>query len=227
MGISIAVPGDRASADSVRISCAARCNNQPVVRGIRIAGVVPMANEPADLADQLAKEGYGEAGELRELLPVVYLDLKRIAHSQLFRRTPGASLSTTALVHETWIKLARGNSASIHGRAHFMALCARVMRQILIDRSRARAAEKRGSEMLHQKDGVAETEPAQAEAQLRFVNGLDALAAVDPRLARIIEQHWLIGLGVEELADLHGVGVRMIQLELKRARAWVGELLAP
>lgn len=92
MGISIAVPGDRASADSVRISYAARCNNQPVVRGIRIAGVVPMANEPADLADQLAKEGYGEAGELRELLPVVYLDLKRIAHSPAVSSHTGGKL---------------------------------------------------------------------------------------------------------------------------------------
>lgn len=186
-----------------------------------------MPTEPEGLAEQLSREGYGEAVFLSELLPAVYSDLKRIAHSQLLRRMPGATFSTTVLVHETWVRLAKGNSAAMLGRAHFMALCARVMRQVLIDRSRARAAEKRGGNVTHMQEDPAATEPAQIEAQLSFVEGLGELAEVDPRLARIIEQHWFIGLSAEELAELHEVTLRTIQRDLKRARAWIVELLTP
>jgi RNA polymerase sigma factor (TIGR02999 family) len=207
---------------------ATQCNNRPAVPGLRAAGAVFMSNEPADLAERLSDEGYGEVADLRDLLPVVYTDLKRVAHSQLFRRVPGATMSTTVLVHETWLRLARSGPGHRIDRAHFIALCARVMRQILIDRARARFADKRGGGAVV--GSLFETdagESAQIESQLSFAEGLDALAKADTRLARIIEQHWFIGLDAEELAELHGVTLRSIQRELKRARAWVGELLAP
>ena len=97
-----------------------------------------------DFAERLEREGYGEALALRELLPLVYSDLKRIAHRQLLRQVRGATMSTTVLVHETWARLATAPAAAPLERAHFIALCARVMRQVIIDHARARGAEKRG-----------------------------------------------------------------------------------
>lgn len=187
-----------------------------------------MATNDAELADRLAQEGYGDARELRALLPDVYADLKRIAHRQLFRRVPGASLSTTVLVHETYARLAERGAGTVLTRAHFLALSARVMRQIAVDHARSRGAEKRGGTQvrieLPEQDGDSAA-PNHALAVL--ADALDALERVDPRLVRLIEQHWFIGLDADELAALHEVSLRTVQRELKRARAWLAELLAP
>lgn len=180
------------------------------------------------LADRLAQEGYGGAPELRALLPEVYADLKRIAHRQLFRRVPGASLSTTVLVHEAYARLAERGGGATLTRAHFIALSARVMRQVLIDHVRARGAEKRGGAQARiewtEQDGRIDA-PGHALALL--ADALDTLERADPRLVRLIEQHWFIGLDANELATLHAVSLRTVQRELKRARAWLAELLAP
>jgi RNA polymerase sigma factor (TIGR02999 family) len=187
-----------------------------------------MPVESRDLAERLSSEGFGEAAALRELLPLVYVDLKRIAHHQLFRQVPGATLSTTVLVHETYARLARDQGRAAPTRTHFISLCARVMRQIVIDHARARAAAKRGGgeaalELLDSDSA----DPSQVHVLLGFVEALDALAAADARLARMIEQHWFLGMEPDELASLHGVTLRTVQRELKRARAWIGELLLP
>jgi RNA polymerase sigma factor (TIGR02999 family) len=186
-----------------------------------------MQSPEPDFAERLAGEGFGAAGDLRDLLPTVYADLKRIAHRQLFRNVRGATLSTTVLVHETYARIAQGRTAPALDRTHFIALCARVMRQVIIDHLRARGAGKRGGggvnmELLDR--DVAEE--AGGNALLAMAEALDTLAAADVRLARLIELHWFIGLEPEELAVIQGVNLRTIQRELKRARAWLGELLA-
>lgn len=181
-----------------------------------------------DLAERLAREGYGEAVWLRELLPVVYADLKRIAHYQLLRHVRGSTLSTTLLVHETWSRLAGSPGKTPVEREHFISLCARVMRQVVIDHARAASAVKRGA-------GVPRMELREADATVEqpshalfvLAEALDSLQEADPRLARIVEQHWFIGLEAEELATLHDVSLRTVQRELKRARAWLAELLGP
>lgn len=187
-----------------------------------------MATNDAELADRLAQEGYGDARELRALLPEVYADLKRIAHRQLFRRVPGASLSTTVLVHETYARLAERGAGLTLTRAHFLALGARVMRQIVVDHARERGAEKRGGartrvDLPEQED----TSAAPGHALAALAEALDALERADPRLVRLIEQHWFIGLDADELATLHEISPRTVQRELKRARAWLTELLEP
>lgn len=192
------------------------------------ADTIPGEAMPGDLAERLALEGYGEAVALRELLPMVYADLKRIAHRQLLRQVRGATMSTTVLVHETYARLAAAPGSAPVGRDHFVSLCARVMRQVIIDHARARGAEKRGAGTEHQDilDSDA-TADSQGPALLALAEALDDLASADMRLARLIEQHWFIGLSPEELADLHGLSLRSVQRELKRARAWLVELLAP
>ena len=102
------------------------------------------------------------------------------------------------------------------------------MRQVIIDHARARGAEKRGG-------GVEGVDVADAQvavdapglALLTLAEALEDLAASDARLARLIEQHWFVGLEPEEIADLHGLSLRSVQRELKRARAWLCELLEP
>lgn len=187
-----------------------------------------MHTRAPDFADRLSEEGYGDASDLRDLLPAVYADLKRIAHRQLFRNVRGATLSTTVLVHETYARIAQSRPEPILDRTHFIALCARVMRQVVIDHLRARGADKRGGgeARVVLLDHDASEEP-DGNALLAMAEALDALAASDARLARLIELHWFIGLEPEELAVIQGVTLRTIQRELKRARAWLGELLAP
>ncbi len=181
-----------------------------------------------DFAERLEREGFGEAPALRELLPLVYADLKRIAHRQLLRQVRGATMSTTVLVHETWARLAAASRAAPLERAHFIALCARVMRQVIIDHARARGAEKRGGgvEGFEVADAQVAVD-AQGHALLMLAEALENLARSDERLARLIEQHWFVGLDADEIADLHGLSLRSVQRELKRARAWLCELLEP
>lgn len=185
-----------------------------------------MATNDAELAERLAQEGYGDAFELRALLPEVYADLKRIAHRQLFRRVPGASLSTTVLVHEAYARLAERGADRQLTREHFLALCARVMRQVVVDHARMRGADKRGGDRVQvdlvESDGHVEP---QDQALMVLADALDTLERVDARLVRLIEQHWFIGLEADELAALHEVSLRTVQRELKRARAWLAELL--
>jgi RNA polymerase sigma factor (TIGR02999 family) len=194
----------------------------------RRAGAVDVANAAAQLAVRLSDEGFGDDADLRALLPAVYADLKRVAHRQLLRHVRGATLSTTALVHEAYSRLAEHGPPPPFSRAHFFALSARIMRQIVVDHARARAAGKRGGGAslvtLIETDAP---DTSQMHALLGFVAAFDGLARADPRLARLIEQHWFLGMDTEELAVLHGTTQRTIQRELKRARAWIGDLLAP
>jgi RNA polymerase sigma factor (TIGR02999 family) len=187
-----------------------------------------MQAQASDLAERLSEEGYGDEAGLRELLPAVYADLKRIAHRQLFRNVQGATMSTTVLVHETYARIAQQPAGRSLSRAHFVSLCARVMRQIVIDHLRAHGADKRGGgdARLELLESDAAVEP-QFHALLTIAEALDVLAQSDARLARLIEHHWFLGLEPDELAAVHGLTLRTIQRELKRARAWLGELLVP
>lgn len=186
-----------------------------------------MAATPTEFALQLEREGFASAAELDQLLPAVYADLKRIAHRQLLRHVPGATLSTTVLVHETWARLAAHGEGRFT-RAHLLSLGARVMRQVVVDHARARAAGKRGGDLhrVELDDDGAHYE-SQGQAMLLLAEALETLEHADPRLLRLIEQHWFIGLDPDELAELHEVSLRTIQRELRRARAWLAELLAP
>jgi RNA polymerase sigma factor (TIGR02999 family) len=185
-----------------------------------------MAHAGDDFAERLAREGLGEAIALREMLPMVYADLKRIAHRQLLRRAGSATLSTTVLVHETYARVAAAAAAPPGGREHFVALCARVMRQVIVDHARTRSAEKRGGGLDHAElsDHDGGDDP-HGVPLLSLAEALENLAVADARLLRLVEQHWFLGLDPEELAVLHGLSLRSVQRELKRARAWLVGLL--
>lgn len=160
------------------------------------------------------------------LLPQVYADLKRIAHRQLARMRPGDTLSTTALVHETYERLAPHGGTGIESREHLLACCARAMRQILIDHARERGALKRGGgERLLDIADQELPDGSDPGALLAMDQALQQLEAKDPRLVRLVELRVFAGIEPPEIAQLLGVNLRTVQRDWLRAKAWIGAAL--
>jgi RNA polymerase sigma factor (TIGR02999 family) len=156
---------------------------------------------------------------LDELVPLVYRELRAIAHRHLAARAAGATLTTTGLVHEAYLKLARDRDRVWHDRTHFLALAAVAMRQILVDRARARARLKRGGGFAQVTlDDGALAGDDQPEALLALDEALDRLSTLAPRLARVVELRFYGGLAEEEIADVLGVTVRTVQRDWQKAR---------
>jgi len=149
----------------------------------------------------------------------LYETLRKLAHRQL-RRSGGNTLNTTALVHEAWLKLARGEP-DLYDRAHFVAVAATAMRQILIDHARKRRAQRREpAGMTHVTlDEVGQE--THVEELLAIDVILSRLAALDQRLARVVEWRFFAGLGEEEIARALGVDVRTVRRDWRKARAFV------
>lgn len=169
----------------------------------------------------------GEAGAFDRLVPLVYDELRRIAHGHLRRQRPGGTLDTTGLVHEAYLKLAEQSGLDLRDRGHFLAVSARAMRQVLVDFARARAAAKRGGPEARRvplEEDSAAVE-AQAERMLDIDRALERLRAHSDRLARVVECRYFAGYSEEETAEALGVGLRTAQREWLRARAWLREEL--
>lgn len=153
------------------------------------------------------------------LMPLVYDELKRIAHHQLLVKGPAATLCTTELVHEAFLKLAAGTGAGWESRAHFFGAASRAMRQVLVDFARRRAADKRGGHLDRISLGDAD---AALEIQLDEILALDSalerLAAVDPRLRQVVELRFFGGLPEGEIAGMLGVSPRTIERDWLKAR---------
>jgi RNA polymerase sigma factor (TIGR02999 family) len=169
-----------------------------------------------DVLDEL-RGGQREA--LDRLLPLVYDELRAIAHRQLSRVAPGGTLVTTALVHEAYLKLVDQSRARWRDRAHFFALASVAMRHILVNRARARGASKRGGERrrITLEDEMVPADH-QAASLLDIDDALDRLAAIEPRLARVVECRFYGGLSEEETAEALGVTVRTVQRDWAKAR---------
>ena len=164
----------------------------------------------------------GRAGALDRLVPVVYDDLRRVARAQLRGRRPGDSLDTNALVHEAYLRLAEQSRAEWNDRGHFFAVSAVAMRQIVVDHARRRARLKRGGDrVMVPLDHTAEPAAREAEHVLEIDAALTRLAALDPRLARVVECRFFAGLSEEETAAALGISVRTAQREWYKARAWL------
>jgi RNA polymerase sigma factor (TIGR02999 family) len=172
----------------------------------------------------------GEQSALDELMPLVYGELHRIAQSFMRRQPPGHTLQPTALVNEAFIKLFEGGHPQLADRAHFLALMARVMRQVLVDHARASGAAKRGggearvpwdTNIEVQADGVAERMKL-----LELHDALDALAREHRTLAEVIEMHYFGGMTADEAAVAVGRSVHVVRHDLRLARAWLRRELA-
>jgi RNA polymerase sigma factor (TIGR02999 family) len=160
---------------------------------------------------------------LREVMPVVYQQLKRIARAH--RRAHDATLSTTELVHEAFLKLAGGKD-EWEDKAHFFGAASHAMRQVLVDFARRRNAEKRGSEF--QMVSLGESEAAveiELDEIIALDDALDRLDAVDSRLRQIVELRFFAGVPQEEIARMLGVSTRTVERDWLKARLVLLEAL--
>ncbi len=156
------------------------------------------------------------------LLPVVYEELKRIARAQRHALGASATLCTTELVHEAYLRLAKTSGDAWEGRAHFFGTAARAMRQVLIDFARRRGATKRGAEWrrisLRDGDGALQIE---LDEILALDEALDQLNAANARLRQVVELRFFAGLPEEEIAELLGVSTRTIERDWIKARMFL------
>ncbi|HWH53013.1 MAG TPA: ECF-type sigma factor [Gemmatimonadales bacterium] len=168
---------------------------------------------------------------LDRLFPVVYEELRRLAHRRLRSESPGHTLSTTALVNETYLKLAKERGGDFQSRERFFALAARAMRRILVDYARRHHAQKRMAQGerislagLEGTDALLVTAAQvteRADLLIGLDDALDRLAEVDQRLARVVEYRFFTGLTEEETAELLGVSSRTVKRDWARARGWL------
>ena len=172
---------------------------------------------------RLAREGDEEA--LHRVVPLVYEDLRRVARRQLGRERPGHTLDATALVHESYMRLVSNLPLDAIDRAHFLAIAARSMRQVLIDHARRVAARKRGSGW--QVTTLTGGFPATAMAADELLALDDALSGLAPRQRQVVECRYFAGMEETEIALALGVSERTVRREWVKARAWLHSALYP
>ena len=182
---------------------------------------------PHEVTQLLADWGKGDKSALEKLFPLVYDELRRIAGRQMSQERAGHTLEATALVNEAYLKLAGQQGFEWHNRAHFFAVCAQVMRHVLIDHARAHARDKRGGGAIK----VSLSEAAvMAEEQAEHFIALDAalstLKHVDPQKEKIVELRYFGGLSIEETAEVLDISPRTVRREWQRAKAWLYRMIA-
>jgi RNA polymerase sigma-70 factor, ECF subfamily len=179
-----------------------------------------------DASALLAEWGRGNRDALNQLLPLVYAELRRIAARQLRRERTGHTLQPTALVHEVYLRLVDQRQVDWRGRAHFFSVAARVMRRILVDHARRRAAGKRGDGLEHLPiDAVCEPVAPISVPILALDEVLRRLEALDPGLSTIVELRAFGGLTIEEAAHVLGVSPSTAKREWRTAKAWLAHEL--
>lgn len=180
--------------------------------------------EPGELTTLLRAYAAGDPEAFARLVPLVYEDLRQVARRQLRRGRPGAMLETTGLVHEAWFKLVDGQAVDWQDRGHFLAVCARAMRQVVVDHARRLSAAKRGGGVAPMELDEAKLPAADDAVRVLTVDhALHRLAQRSPRLAQVVECRFFAGLSEDETAEALGISLRTAQREWLRARAWLRE----
>ena len=184
---------------------------------------MPQISTPTGrITELLLAWGDGDREAQRELLPLVYDHLRRIAHNHLRRERRGHTLETGGLVHEAYLKLVEQERTSWRNRAQFFALSSRLMRRILVDHARERAAQKRGGDVV--RVPLDDADPASAEKTpdlLAVDEALELLAATDAEAARLVELRYFGGLTKEEIAEVMGISTATVSRRWRVIRAWL------
>ncbi|HSJ06538.1 MAG TPA: sigma-70 family RNA polymerase sigma factor [Longimicrobiales bacterium] len=168
----------------------------------------------------------GEADAVDRILPIVYDELRRLAHRQMQQESAGLTLSTTELAHEAYLRLVDQTRVRWTGRAHFLAIAATCMRRILVDHARAHRSRKRGGDL---RRVPLESAHLVTDERAALLVGLDdalvRLRRLDERQARVVECRFFGGMTEEETAEAIGTSVRTARRDWARARSWLyGEL---
>jgi RNA polymerase sigma factor (TIGR02999 family) len=192
-----------------------------------------LAGVGQSVPDLLEKLRGGDESVLNELVAVLYDELRRIAGRHLRGERRAHTLQPTALVAEAYLKLAGEGEQQFAGRVHFLAVASRVMRQVLIDYARGRAAKKRSGELPGGRNVTLTTRVPQETAEdvadvdlLDLDRALEELAAEDPGLARVIEMGYFGGMTAEETAEALKQSVHVVRHNLRLAQAWLRRKLS-
>lgn len=194
-----------------------------------IMALVPSGSpSPKAVTELLEGAAAGDRDALAALLPLVYDELRRIAARYLRRERPGQTLQATALVHEAYIRLLRDSDLSWQNRPHFLAIAANVMRQILIERARARLAAKRGGgrARVPLRDSLVAGDGTTVDL-LALDEALTRLAAADAERARVVELRFFGGLTIEETAEAMNVSPATVKRAWTFAKAWLYREIGP
>jgi len=184
----------------------------------------------ADPTTLLTRASAGDSKAVSQLMPLVYNELRKIAGSYLRRERPGQTLQATALVHEAYVRLIAEKSHNWQNRTHFLAIAALSMRQILVQRARARDAAKRSGE--RERITLDDASAASAEGfgqpdgpdevdLLALDTALSQLSAMDPELARLVELRYFGGMTIEETAEVMNTSPATVKRQWSVARAWL------
>ena len=175
-----------------------------------------------DLTQLLQQWGEGRQDSLDLLLPQVYAELKRQAARYLRRERRAQSLQATALVHEAFLKLIDQRDVRWQSRAHFFGVAAQLMRRILVDHARSRAAGKRGGgELPVTLDEAMIAAPSSSVDVLALDQALTRLEAIDPQQSRIVELKFFAGLTIDEIAEVMHISAATVSRDWTMARAWL------
>ncbi len=192
---------------------------------------VPMTRQPKlkggdNLTDLLVEWRQGDKAALDKLTPIVYDELRRIAHRYVRRERDGHTLATTALVNEAYVRLAGLQKFTWESRSHFFAVSAQVMRHILIDYARRNHYAKRGGGLQRVSfDGVASDAALISQARVAELialdEALDEFAKIDPRKSQVVHLRYFGGLTLEETAEVLQVSLMTVRRDWRAAKAWL------
>ena len=164
----------------------------------------------------------GDRDALQSLMPLVYDEMRRLAHRYLRRERPGHTLQSTALVHEAFVRLTGNAPPQWEDRAHFFGIAAHLMRQILVEYARSRNADKRGGAMV--KLAIDSVDEPSAKPDLDIValdDALNDLARIDPQQSRVVELRFFSGLSIEDTAEVMGISESTVKRDWNTARVWL------
>jgi RNA polymerase sigma factor (TIGR02999 family) len=177
---------------------------------------------PREITRLLLAWRSGDSTALNRLMPLVYQELRRLAHYFMSRERPGHLLQTTALVNEAYLRLVDSSRVKWESRAHFLAVAGQLMRRVLVDAARERRSRKRGGDWIQVSLAGAVLISRQRSADLVALDdALDALAAVDKRKSEIVVMRFFGGLSVEEAAAVLEVSPDTIMRDWQLAKVWL------
>jgi len=182
----------------------------------------PMELSPSEITQLLKAWGAGDRTAFDKLMPLVYDDLRRVARRHMRLEREGHTLQTTALVHEVYLRLVDSQKATWTDRAHFFAVCARLMRQILVDSARSHRALKRGAGIrLVELDDAMAAPAEQGVDLIALDDALSGLTAFDARKGQVVEMRIFSGLSAQETADVLQVSTDTVTRDMHVAVAWL------
>jgi len=179
------------------------------------------ATKSQSVSELLARWRAGDEESLDRLMPLVYNELRRLAHYHLRKERPGHTLQTTALVHEAYLSLTKQEPTDFESRAHFFAICANLMRQILVQYARSRKAAKRNAGYKITFDETITLPQSRGVDLIALDDALNGLAKVDPQQSRIVELRFFGGLSIEETAQALGMSPATIKRHWTAAKLWL------